>query len=441
MSEPAGEITIGIRRRDGAVTIASTRPVRGAGAFADKPVGEVLQGLPLVYSVCATAQTLAGVRACESALGRSPTEGTAALRNLLLVAETAKEHLWRLLLDWPRALVPFESGVRSDEPALGVALRTFLGVRRGLAGAADPLALSPGPTEPVPAAPAPHLAGAPLAALVTLAESRVLRMPPLQWLSRIRDADALQAWATRTDSGPALLTRAIVRAGVADLGRNPVPPLRLRSRVQPLEQVFIALGRGDADAFVAAPHLDCVSHETTPLVRETERGGALVADLVRAHGNGLLARFGALLVELARAAAEIDACIAARPIPAEAAWRDADAPDSLNVVEAHEVDPIDGPRRAVPRVGDRPQGAALGLADAARGLLAHRVDMQGMTVRRYRIVAPTEWNFQPRGVVAKGLEAIAAGLSSRAKASELEALARLYITSVDPCVAYRLEVD
>ncbi|MES9847278.1 MAG: hypothetical protein ABW145_02715, partial [Candidatus Thiodiazotropha sp.] len=53
----------------------------------------------------------------------------------------------------------------------------------------------------------------------------------------------------------------------------------------------------------------------------------------------------------------------------------------------------------------------------------------------YQIVAPTEWNFHPRGVVARGLLSL--------PAQEIDALKRhadLFINAVDPCVGYRLEI-
>jgi Ni,Fe-hydrogenase I large subunit len=66
----------------------------------------------------------------------------------------------------------------------------------------------------------------------------------------------------------------------------------------------------------------------------------------------------------------------------------------------------------------------------------HAVEIAGGVVRRYRIVAPTEWNFHARGALAAGLAGVAV-----AGEDELRRLVRLAVESLDPCVAYRVEVS
>ncbi|GAB3547539.1 nickel-dependent hydrogenase large subunit [Noviherbaspirillum agri] len=72
----------------------------------------------------------------------------------------------------------------------------------------------------------------------------------------------------------------------------------------------------------------------------------------------------------------------------------------------------------------------------ARGLLLHRVvlDKQG-TIADYSLVAPTEWNFHPDGACAMGLSAMAAPSQEDARKQ-----AELLVHSLDPCVAYEIEV-
>lgn len=85
-------------------------------------------------------------------------------------------------------------------------------------------------------------------------------------------------------------------------------------------------------------------------------------------------------------------------------------------------------------LGAVPTGPRSGLAwcEMARGLLLHAVslDAQGR-VQRYRLVAPTEWNFHPRGAVARAL----ALLPPHADPARVRLLAAAY----DPCVAVHIE--
>jgi coenzyme F420-reducing hydrogenase alpha subunit len=83
----------------------------------------------------------------------------------------------------------------------------------------------------------------------------------------------------------------------------------------------------------------------------------------------------------------------------------------------------------------RESGTGIGLSEAARGRLVHAVDIADGLVRRYRILAPTEWNFHPQGAAARGLASIAAAAPARR-----EMLARLFVTAVDPCVGYELRL-
>ncbi len=69
--------------------------------------------LPLLYSICGTAQAQAAVTACEQALGLPGDALQRSARERLVWLETAKEHLWRVLLDWPGfiGLPPAAAGV------------------------------------------------------------------------------------------------------------------------------------------------------------------------------------------------------------------------------------------------------------------------------------------------------------------------------------------
>jgi Ni,Fe-hydrogenase I large subunit len=66
-------------------------------------------------------------------------------------------------------------------------------------------------------------------------------------------------------------------------------------------------------------------------------------------------------------------------------------------------------------------------------LLLHVVRLRQGKVAEYRIVAPTEWNFHPDGPLAQALSGLAPG-------ADLAVRAQLVAQSLDPCVAFGIEV-
>lgn len=78
------------------------------------------------------------------------------------------------------------------------------------------------------------------------------------------------------------------------------------------------------------------------------------------------------------------------------------------------------------------QQTAIAWTEMARGLLVHRVqlDAAGERVIDCRVLAPTEWNFHPRGVLARAL----VPLSGPRAAAQARCLAAAF----DPCVPFRV---
>ena len=84
---------IGSRRRHGL-----TRMFRG------RRPAEVTRLVPLVFGVCGMVQGAAAATACERALGIATFSETRRIRDILMLAETAREHLLRVVMDWTIAL-------------------------------------------------------------------------------------------------------------------------------------------------------------------------------------------------------------------------------------------------------------------------------------------------------------------------------------------------
>jgi hypothetical protein len=80
--------------------------------------------------------------------------------------------------------------------------------------------------------------------------------------------------------------------------------------------------------------------------------------------------------------------------------------------------------------------AAVVGVEMARGMLMHWVRLEDGKIAEYRIVAPTEWNFHPRGACQGGL----LGMEATAEQA-LEERVKLHVMALDPCVRYELEVS
>ncbi len=398
MTDLSGRLQIHLHRRPGglAVTIASSRLVGASRVFIGKSPAETAAMLPSLFSICATAQAAACVSACEMALGQTPSDTFARARELLVDVETAREHLWRLLLDWP--------GFLGEEPR-GLAMARVMGacsqLRSALAAGGDPLMLG----NPCPQ-PDLKAAAAALAALTDVATEQALGQAPIDWLAATPTASALQLWALATDTAAARLLRQVASQGWGTLGPSAVPALPPLSATE----LGVRMGGSVADAFIATPLWAGAPAESSPYTRQL--GQALVADLTRQQGNGLLTRLTVQLVELATILGGL---------PARLATLEADGGGSRGQADSG------APERHLSLAASLPEGVGLAQVQAARGLLVHRV----------RILAPTEWNFHPQGAAALGLATLPAEADDRT----LLRIAGLFVTALDPCVAYDVRID
>jgi coenzyme F420-reducing hydrogenase alpha subunit len=238
-------------------------------------------------------------------------------------------------------------------------------------------------------------ASAAVATLLAWSTRALLGREPAAFLE-IRDIEALRAWM-REAGTPAASVCAEVLAEDTGLGASDVP------RLAPGADAWVAgtLARAiDADAaFEETPSIDGAAHETGALGRMEHH--PLVAAAIGAWGAGVGARFVARLVEMA-------AMLAALTRPGS-------------------------PRHGATATG---ADAAVAWVETARGLLVHRVRLEGERIAGYRIVAPTEWNFHPDGAFSRG----AVGLTAPS-AGEIDARVRRLVDSLDPCVGVRYEAS
>jgi len=230
-------------------------------------------------------------------------------------------------------------------------------------------------------------------ALAVLLRNTLLGEPAESWLQR--DLAGFDAWR-RAGSTPSARLFAELGEG-ADTGISQtrlLPPLH---RLEDAAAHDLAQRALDTPAFCGEPLWQGAPAETGALARVCEQ--PLLAAWIAQRGRGAGARLLARLLELAE-------------LPAR----------------------LSGAGPALVRAWHLGENGGLAGVETSRGLLLHGVVLREGKVAEYRIVAPTEWNFHPTGPLAQALANLAEG-------DNLEARARLVAQSLDPCVAYGIEVS
>ena len=375
-----GRLIIRIGPAQGQVGIESTRPLLASRLFEGKAIGEVLETIPLLFNVCGRAQSVAAIRAVESAQQTPATAPVEQGRSLLIQLETLREHLWRVLLEWPE----FHGQKRETVPLAG-----WMADIQAINGLIDPggrLCREPGLSE---AAASSEDLQRRLAALCDGLGQGLFGCPPQRFATF--DAGALDDWVDNTDTPASRMLRFVRDQGWEALGPTSAAVLP----ALPAEALRARIDADDADRFIARPTWDGRPRETGPAARHS--GHPLITGLQDRFGRGLLLRLAARLLDMAETIAGLQG----------------------------------------PLMDDRPMPEVPGLCqlEAARGRLCHRVLLEGDRIERYRILAPTEWNFGPEGPAAQALADIAGKPAETAKTQ-----AQLLIHAIDPCVGFDLEV-
>lgn len=368
-------------RRVRTASIESSRPVGAARALVGRRPDDAVATVPLLFAICGRSQAVAAALACERASGIVSAASVTRARAELVDAESVHEYLWRTLLDWPRA-----TGEPGEPALLGEARRLLAD---GVAAYEPALAFAPG-QEPPQAASRWREARARLGALVA---ERILGARPQDWNDPQAGRARFDAWVGRGASASARLLGRLAGDASAFAPRR-VP---LMSRVAPEALAAAIVPRMDAEpAFAAAPDWKGGCRETGALARQ--HAHPLIAALDGERANPVIARLAARLVELGAL-----------------------------------LDGEGAPRFGSAALGD---GDAIAWVETARGLLLHRVAVADDVVTRYQIVAPTEWNFHPRGPLVAELPGLAAPDADR-----LRERVDVLVQSLDPCVAYDVRIE
>ena len=375
---PEGELIVRVAwdgSRITGVDLHSSRPHAAARVLVDRTPGEAVAIVPRLFSICGRSQAVAAALACEAASGWASEAETLAARERLVRGEIVQEYLWRMLLDWP----PLTGRVAAPQALAGARREVHASL------VPDEAAARFGATVAARDAEFPE-------AIRAAVQQHVLGDGE-RW-NALDDPASGECWLERRAAAPAALVTGL-RESRAALGASAVALLPADS-----ERVVRSMDAALAadEAYERAPTWHDAPAETGALARTI--GRPLVAHVAGRAGHTVVARLLARVVELTelarpngRARAALCGAVASAP------------------------------------------GRGLGWVETARGLLVHAVELTATHVKRYRIVAPTEWNFHPRGALPAGL----AG-TTVAEASEVARLAQLVVQSLDPCVTARVVV-
>ena len=279
-------------------------------------------------------------------------------------------------------------------PAARAAYNVLLTLRRALSQREDPLAFG---SQSVSVDTGQGISTS--ASLTSLLEAEVFGTSPAAW-RQIADETELRAWAETTPTTPARIVRQVFDEGWAAFGHSTVSALPALEESALIERLLGA----DWQSFIAQPSWSGEPKETSVFTRW--RDAPLVVALVSRYGNGIVARLVARLLELA----------------------------SIPQVLREGLETVAGAGSEAKRPA-RTLGVGTGQVEAARGRLVHCAEIEDGRVCRYRILAPTEWNFHPRGVFVEGVRE-----ERVLERSRLENQLAAFIGAVDPCVAYRVTV-
>jgi len=305
----------------------------------------------------------------------------------LVRMELIREHLWRICLDWPEL-----HGMQAEHALMKQVLLLDKEWEACLNADKQAFVLD-GQVKP----PLKSKASSIAMKLGTLLKEHIFYMPPKAFYA-CEGEEQFLLWAQYTQMNAPQLIYSLVQRGWQSAGQagvHTLPHLELPW----LEKV---LSSDTADTFMQQPTLDGEPCESTPYARQYQH--PLLQEMKQKYGVGLLTRFTAILLELAATYLDLE----------KALMQFESKCDVVNHAAEH---------------------TGFGVVEAARGRLLHRVVLEDDKVKTYQIVAPTEWNFHPDGVLKHAL------LSLKGDETSVEQQARLLIHAMDPCVKFNLEIN
>ena len=395
------------------VNIHSSRPTQTSKILTGKTPEAATAMIGMVYSLCSTAQKCASVRAIENATGYVASPVTEAMRDAMVHLETLREHLLRILIHWSEF-----TGMRPEHEAAASVIRIRQDIER--TARVNCTLFKPGINYSPLAKQDVRSVSASLAELRKIIEDKVTSCSLEQWQDNKLEVELSQGNLT-TARALHLLIR---NRQWENHCPSKTPQLELCTSAIPELQALM-----QSWSFIATPTWSGGARENSVLSR------ALPGQTVKPTDTTLKTRLLNQIDEvvslqrlLEKHFVETSQTPPCSPQPESAQTTDAVVLNSLQ-------DSIqDSIQDSMPDT--RPETiTGVGLAPAARGLLVHDLTLKNGLISDYRILAPTEWNFHPHGVIVTSLTGLQGPLS------DLKTQATLLTELIDPCVGFTLEFE
>ncbi len=382
------------------VTILNNRPVHAAKLLVGKTIDEALTIIPLLYHVCGKAQGSAAIDALQAATNTRSDETTYLSRTVLSDVELIREHLLRIFLDWP-SLLEEDECTHDTSQQMSEFMQFSSRFEAALFRSEKPFSLE------TVAIPERNLLFKSLGDLENFLETHIYGCLPDLWL-KAKARDVIFHWMRQEKCFPARSCAVILEKGWAQEGQTVIPFLPKLTAHQCASLLF-PNNHLQSDEFIASPIWEGLPHETSALSRCHQHP---LLKLLLAHcGTGLLTRHVSRLVELALIFARIKHMIGQLVSPSLPTQirRDTSISTTTDI--------------------------GVGMVEASRGILIHGAFLEGKLIKDYKILAPTEWNFHPEGVLASALLNI-----KGTDEAHIKRIANLLIPAIDPCTKTSLEV-
>ncbi|MBL1321472.1 MAG: nickel-dependent hydrogenase large subunit [Methylophaga sp.] len=379
-----GELTISLSHQGATLhsEITSSRPLHAPQLFSGKPIDQVLKTIPLLFNICAKAQAVTAVRAIESALSSPVNDHVESQREALVAIESLREQSLQVMMDWPSRIgEPLNTEMLSDiVQSLNKLMHTF-----------EPKQLLS------------H--GANIEAPISLEQSALWEHCATQLSVVIFGEEIscwqqgeqaeIEHWATQKQTQAARFIAWLMAQDWKYAGHSKIALLPEISDYELMTKISTEQQR-----FIAQPDWQSSCYEASWFNHQSEH--SVIKKLTKEKGNGIYTRMLARLTEIADLMTKLN---------------------NFFILK----------KRLAP-----PVCKVKGLAntDAARGRLTHYVSLDGDCIDTFYILAPTEWNFHPRGVAANSLNNL-----SYNDLNTLKIQADLLIHAIDPCVGYQLQIN